>query len=1059
MQRVSKALLCLALMVGISAILAQPTFAQQNLTTGTLTGVVSDAQGGVLPGATVVAKHVPTGTTYESVTQGDGVYTMAAVRVGGPYTVRATMNGFKTEEQTEVNVGLGEARSLNFTLQIQAVQEVVTVVSQAQIIDTQRAGTAANIQSRAIEALPTLSRSINDFARTSPFFNVTADAAGNDAFISVAGRNNRYNNMQIDGAINNDVFGLAASGTPGGQTSTQPISLDAIQEIQLVVSPYDVRQGGFSGGGVNAVTKSGTNAFHGTGYYFGRSQKFIGAIPGIATIANPAPADTKVGAFKDRQYGASVGGPIWKNKAFFFTNFDFARKFTPVGFSADGSSGQQWGNQAYVQQIVDAAKTYGYNPGPLSEFSQPKTSDKIFVRGDFNLSPNHQLTVRTNYVKGIASIGSDSTTFYNLQDHYYYMTDKMLSTVAQLNSTFKNVFNEARVTYSRERNNRGGQPGYAAFPEVTVYLPDNTSVSLGTEYSSQANKLNQDIVEITDDVTWVKGGHTFAFGTHNELYKFYNLFIQNLYGSYYFASIADFQAGLARGYYHYFSNTANPNEAANFSVRQFGFYAGDKWRVKNNFTLTYGVRLDLPRFPKLPLANPVAVSDFGYHTDIVPAPAMWSPRAGFNWDISGGKSTRRQIRGGLGFFTGRTPYVWLSNQYGNTGVQFTNLSIGYKATNPTIPFVADVNQQPTSFTGSVTGNQTLNVIDPNYKFPEVIRGNLALDHDLGFAGLVATAELVYTKTVKDILYKNLNWIPTGATLPDGTVQLKKFDTTLNDVMLLTNTNQGSAWQVALKVERPFRNGFYASGSYLYGRAYSINDGTSSVARSNWLTDPTGIDMNNPPLAISNHDPGHRVNFTATFPIPLWKGLRSSASVYYNGQSGRPYSLGFNGDMTGYGTSGTYFQLYVPATSSSVVIYSSTTGQTATWDQLAAFLGSDPSAMNSKGVILPRNNGRAPWNNEVDFRYAINVPTGGKTKAEVTFDVFNFMNLLNKNWGWQYWAPFPGIAKMIGYGGIDATTGLMKLNLSTINSPTFLGTFTRDDLRSRWQAQLGVRFRF
>ena len=451
--------------------------------------------------------------------------------------------------------------------------------------------------------MPTISRSINDFARTSPYFNTNTDSAGGADMISVAGRNNRYNNMQIDGAVNNDVFGLASTGTPGGQTGTQPVSLDAIQEIQLVVSPYDVRQGGFSGGGINAITKSGTNDFHGTGYFFGRNQDWIRGIPGVVTPANPNPGRLPMsGPSATSSIGFSVGGPIVKNRVFFFTNFDWARKSTPTGFSLDGSSGQTWGNPAYVQQVLDIAKnTYNYDPGGLERVLEAEQQQQVFRPrrlqpvGATPADRPHQLRGRARPTSA-RSINNS----YKMPDNFYSMTDKMLSTVGQLNSTFGKAFNEFRITYQRERNVRGDQPGFAAFPEVRVDLPDGNYVYLGTEYSSQANKLNQDIVEITDDLTIVKGSHTFSIGTHNEFYKFYNLFIQYLYGGYRFSSVANFQAGLAQSYNHNFSNTSDPLQAADFPVHQFGFYAGDKWRVRSNFMLTYGLRVDLPRFPDKP---------------------------------------------------------------------------------------------------------------------------------------------------------------------------------------------------------------------------------------------------------------------------------------------------------------------------------------------------------------------------------------------------------------------------------------------------------------------------
>jgi hypothetical protein len=1060
MRQLYRILLGVALVCAFLAGAAQQSIAQ-NVTSGTLTGVVMDAQKGVLPGATVTAVHTPTGTTYEAVTQADGRFTMNSVRVGGPYTIKTAMSGFKTEEQSGVNVGLGESRTVEFTLSIASVSETVNVVAAAQIIDTTRAGTAANVASQAIETLPTINRSIADFARTSPFFNSTQDSAnaGYDQVI-VAGRNNRYNNMQIDGAVNNDVFGLASSGTPGGQTSTQPISIDAVQEIQLVVSPYDVRQGGFTGGAINAVTKSGTNAFHGTGYWFQRNQNLIGVIPSVVSPnSTAAPTDVKVGTFKDRAPGFTLGGPIVTNKAFFFGSAEFPRRATPVGWSADGSSGQQFSNSASVQQVADIAKNlYGYSPGGLSEMSKTNNSDRVFIRGDFNLSSRNQLTVRTNYINAIADVGGSSASSYNLPSNYYHMTDKMISSVGQLNSNFGNAFNELRIVYSRERNVRGNQPGYPNFPQVQVTLPDTTSVYLGTEYASQGNKLNQDIIEATDDLTIVKGQHTFSLGSHNEFYKFYNLYLPNGYGSYRFSSIANFQAGIAQLYSYQFSNDpSNPQWAAQFSVRQFGFYAGDKWRAKSDLTLTYGVRLDLPRFPSVPSANPLAINEFGYATNSMPSPTMWSPRAGFNWDLSHGGG-KRQLRGGVGLFTGRTPYVWLSNQYGNSGMNLTTLSVAYSTSNKLV-FSADPTNQPKTVTGGVTGRQTINVVDPNYKYPAQLRGNIGFDHDLGLLGLIGTAEFVLGKTVKDVNYTNLNYINVGGTQIAPTygdyrlkITQRAVDPNIGDVMLLYNTTQGYSWNVAYKLERPFKNGFSASGSILYGHSYSVNDGTSSVARSNWTGDPAALDVNNPVLTTSNYDPGMRINLAATIPIPMPRKLRSTVSFFFNGMNGRPYAQGFYNDVNGDSVTNNDL-LFVPVSADQVII------KNGTWDQLNAYLSSDPAAKDHRGEINPRNSARAPWQNQLDFRYALNIPFGGSRRVEVTADVFNFLNLLNKNWGWQYWAAFPGIANPITYGGIDATTKKEIFDLSFLNGTSYLGTFQRDSLRSAWQAQLGLRFRF
>src|SRR5688572_13964439 len=351
------------------------TVLAQGATTGSLTGVVTDAQGGVLPGAVVLATHIPTGTIYDGSTDGEGRYNLLNVRVG-PYSVTVTMGGFKPETQQAIDVRLGEQKAVDFRLQLETVAETVEVIGQTSIIDSSRAGTADNVSQQAIENLPTISRNLVDIARTSPYFNPTG-LNEDPLAVSVAGRNNRYNNVQIDGAVNNDVFGLAASGTPGGQTEAQPISLDAIQELQLVVSPYDVRQGVFSGGGINAITRSGSNQFRGTAYFFGRNQDWVGRSPDTPTAKG-----TKVGQFKDQQFGGSLGGRIVENKAFFFGNVDWGRRDNPSGVSVSGT-GQQFGREAEIDRFLNILQTrYGYDAGGKEEFIRTVNSDKIFVRTD-----------------------------------------------------------------------------------------------------------------------------------------------------------------------------------------------------------------------------------------------------------------------------------------------------------------------------------------------------------------------------------------------------------------------------------------------------------------------------------------------------------------------------------------------------------------------------------------------------------------------------------------------------------------------------------------------------
>jgi hypothetical protein len=1011
---------------------------------------VSDQSGAILPGAGIVAVHGPTGTVYSTTASHDGSFALLNLRAGGPYQVTATLAGFKEEKKSRISVPLGETSRLDFKLEVAAMSESLEVIGNASVISPTSTGPASNVQQETIEKLPTIGRGIEDFARLNPYFASTAIGGTNSNALSVAGRNNRYNNIQIDGAVNNDLFGLAANGAPGGQADTQPISLDAIQEVQLLVAPYDVRQAGFSGGGINAVTRSGANQFSGTAYWFTRNQSLVG----------DGPLNRPFGKFDDDQLGASVGGPIAKDKAFFFVNGELQRKKVPNGYSVGGSTGQDFGHEAEAQRFSSILQTkYNYDPGPFdTEFTRNTNNNKVFARLDFNLSPQHRLTLRHNYIDGLNDLygTSNSSTLFNYPDHPYRFNSKTNSTVAQLNSTFGTSVNELRVTFQRVRENRGHPTD---FPQVAVRLPDGTQLVAGTEQFSAANALNQDVFELTDDFTLTRGHHTVTVGTHNEFFKFQNLFIRDNFGTYTFSDpdgtgpltgLDMLQAGLAQQYDYSFSVTSNPQQAANFKVNQLGLYAGDVWRVTPQVTLTLGLRLDKPFFPDKPTANPASVAAFGYATDVAPNPTMFSPRVGFNWDVKG--NGKRQLRGGAGIFSGRTPYVWLSNQYGNTGIEFQRIGASLNASNK-IPFVADPQGQPTKVIGASAGSFTneVDLVDPDYTFPKVFRGSVAYDHDFGFGGLIGTVEFLGSTTLEDISYNNLNRIPGTAKLFDGRPIFVRKVPSLSDAVLLTNTDQGSQWNISAKLERPFRNGLFASASYIYGRSKSINDGTSSQALSNWRFVYVPGDINDPALAYSNFDLGHRINLAASYELKVWSHVQPVFSLFYNGQSGRPYSVLFNTDVNADGTIGNDL-IFVPANVSDVIV------RNGTPQQLEDFIQADPGLSANRGKIVPRNASRSPWTNSLDFRLALGVHFGsGRRRLELTADVLNLINLFSSSKGVFTFTGNQNIAP-IQYGGIDAATGKPIYNIATLASPTYT-KFTTDDLRSRWQAQFGVRVRF
>ncbi len=1022
------------------AVWAQPGYAQ-NLTTGSLSGEIVDQQGAVLPGATVIAVHVPTGTTYETTTQGDGRYQILNVRVGGPYSVTVRLSGFQDQAMSGVNVALGKDTDVGLMLALASLTEIVTVTAAAPLIDTMRAGAASNVGSEEIEVLPTVSRSLADFARTDPNFVTTSQGQG-ATILSVAGRNNRYNNIQIDGAVNNDLFAISEASAPGGAAETQPISLDAIEELQLVVSAYDVRQGGFTGGSINAITKSGTNQLHATGYYFGRDDNFVGKI-------SDRGARIPLGPFSDKQAGASIGGRIVENKAFFFGNVDMGRRDTPSGFSI-GGTGQDFGHRADAERFVSILKNrYGYDAGaggdPLREFVRTTNNNKLFVRSDVNLNNSHRLTVRHNYINALNDVGFPTNILYYFPDNYYRIKNDQNSTVTQLNSVFGTSFNELRVTYQRIRDRRTSP---TAFPFVRVFLPDNTSLRAGTENFSPRNALDQDVTEFTDDFTMALGNHTVTLGTHNEFFKFDNLFIRDSFGNYTFSNLDLFEQGLAQSYDFSFSATDNPLESADFAVRQLGFYVGDQWRASGRLTITSGVRVDMPMFPDKPTRNPFSESVFGYRTDAVPENRLWSPRVGFNYDVSG--DGNEQVRGGLGLFTGRTPYVWLSNQYGNTGNEFTRVSVTNNVANR-IPVVADPKSQPATIPGArVLGNE-IDVIDPDYQFPSLWRGNIGYDRNIW--GLLGSAEFLFSKTVNDVKYQNINLIQTGTRF-DGRPAYDinsggRVSSAISNTILLTNTDLGRQWNMTLQLKRPFRNGWFASGSYAFGQTKSSLDATSSQAASNWGNARTPGDPNNLPLATSNFDVGHRITLATSYLWQMPRGFSLTSSMFYNGQSGRPYSISYNNtDVNG---DAQFFNdlLYVPNNASDVTVTNGTAAQ------LEAFINGDECLSTSRGKIAERNCARQPFTNIMDVKLALGLPVRRAT-VELTMDVLNFLNLLNSEWGRYEFLDFQTL-NSVAYRGVDAT-GKAIYDIATISSPTFR-KFTIDNLRSRWQAQVGLRVRF
>jgi hypothetical protein len=1034
-------------------ILSGLTFAQ-GVTSAAFSGTVVDIEGKGLPGVTVTAKHLPTGTVFEITTRLDGRFDIPAAMVGGPYTVTASLTGFAPQTQSEITLKLGENRSLTFKLEQAKIEVGVTVTAPNPVISQSRTGAAQNVSTIVIESMPSIGRTFGDFARLSP----QVDSSGSG--FNAAGRNNKYNSIQIDGAVNNDLFGLSGSGTPG---LAAPISLDAVQEFQLVLAPYDVRYGGFTGAGLNAITRYGTNSFSGSAYFYGRNQNFIGKGPD-----NYAYSD-----FSQSQYGLRLGGPIIKDKLFFFLSAESGRQTSPPTYVInDSGTSNDFGGAnisiADAQRFVDILKNkYGYTTtGFGSGYKQIQANnDKVFVRLDYNIDTKNRLTIRNNYISGLQdnSPSKASSSVFAFGDDYYRLTNKTNSTVLQLQSTISNsIFNEAIINYTTIRDSRE-IPG-TLFPQVNVLVAGGYRLTAGTEQYSGANGLNQDILEITDNLTWAVGDHMFTIGTHNEFFKFANLYIRNLYGYWEFSSLDNFENGISSRYYHDFYTTAPTQKWwAQFSVAQLGGYIGDKWSVLPNLSLTYGVRLDVPVINGTPTANPTVLSVYGVPTNqAATGNLLWSPRLGFNWDVFNDKKT--QLRGGVGLFSGRTPYVWISNQFSNSGMDFTRLDI-----RSSIPaFVPDALNQPVP-QGAAALTSEVDLIDKNFTYPQLLRANVAVDHELPF-GIIGTLEFIYSKNLKEILYQNLNLRNLGATTLGGrTTYARDVDkvalgTALyTDVIYLTNTNQGYQYTLSAQLQKNFSDRSWISAYYTYGQSKDLNSGTSSQAASNFVYNPIRYNVNSPELTWSNYDVRHRIGIAFNWQLKFFKNAPTSISMFYSGVSGRPYSTTYNYfDANGDAATGNDL-VYVPASQSEVIFVNSSgvamADQAGLWATFNAFITGDPGLADYRGKTVPRNSSRTPWYNGLDARLAqdLPVPALKAHSLQLTLDVINLLSLINSDWGKSWYVSSQNDIPWTLQGsnfGVDPTTGQQRI----VWTPR-PNRFAMSQLGSRWQIQLGIRYKF
>lgn len=1095
----------------LAALLLAPfCFILAQVTTGSITGVVKVPEGKPVAGAVVQATLQSTGSVYSTIAADNGHYTLPNLRVGGPYVVTIKFVGLKDQTFSDVYVSLGAPIVIDVVLtdQENKLNEVVVTSNTGKgVISSQRTGASTYISTRVLQTAPTINRSVQDFARLTPQVKAgNNNGSGNSTGLSFAGQNNRYNQFSIDGANANDAFGLGSSGTNGGQANVNPISIETIQEMQILLSPYDVTMGGFTGGGINAVTKSGTNTFHGSAYLQYQNQNWVGKSAGY----NSDVTRNEYGKFSNKTFGASLGGPIIKNKLFFYANVERFEKSVPLGFDPTISGSGSKANVDTLERLRQfMINTWKYDPGTYGAINNENKSTSVFARIDWNINEKHKLTLRHNYVNGSNDVLSRTATSLIFSNTGYKFKDKSNSTVLELNSSFSSkMSNVLRLTYNAIRDARASN----MFPALSITNYDlvqkqTITYNVGSDASSQANSLNQDVFTITDNLTLYKGSHTLTFGTNNEFFKSDNVFLQNYFGSYTYNAGSSSVNNLS----NFYANTGMTGYAVGVSLKgkgdkanavlkaaQLSVYGQDVWTVKSNFRLTYGLRIDMPVFSTKPAENTAFNTAFAAQdvkTNQLPKTSpLFSPRAGFNWDINSNGKT--QLRGGAGLFTGRVPFVWISNQISNTGVSSIvynpspNNASGIAAAGIKYNFNPN-DPQAGAFTpaNAAAVPATINVIDKNFKFPQVFRANLAVDQKLNIWGLIGTLEGVYTKTLNNSKLENLNLSENG----EGTVKIgstsrslwtKWQNTAYKEVIKMSNTNQGYSYSLTAQIQKPVSRGWSGSIAYTFGHSTSLNDLPSSVALSNWRGVFAINGLNHAETSTSNFDLGSRIVGYVSKEFKYGNGFGTTISLVYTGQSGQRLTYAYSGNILGDDlgnsfTSVTTAMPYIPATKAEANFVDIAGGATASqqWTDFQTLLAGNKYLRDNVGKNTKRNGDRLPFENHFDLRIAQDIPIIKGHKVQLFVDVLNVSNLINKDWGWAYSSFgndgfFPAsklLFTVVNSGArtqdgvaVTPTAANPALQFNLKNFTNIKGTnrpYDVADFTSRWNSQIGIRYSF
>ena len=1063
-----KIIALLLFFVGFQTMISQTT-------TSSIKGTVKSSDLQSLPGASVLAVHTPTGSKYSSMSNEEGRFNMLNMRVGGPYTVTVTFVGFQTQTYKEVYLELGKPLNLDAVLLDESMQlsEVKITGSKSKVFGSGRTGAETTIGRKELTALPTISRSAEDFTRLEP------SASGG----SFGGRNDQYNSYSLNGAVFNNPFGLDAA-TPGGQTGSQPISLDAIDQIQVATAPYDVTLSGFTGASVNAVTKSGTNDFHGTTYAFFRNQDLTGSKINGEKIFVPSLEQT--------QAGFSIGGPIIKNKLFFFANYEIDKR-SDLGsnFTANNGDAVTGINESRVLEsdlmaVSTALSGLGYNTGAYQGFKHNSDSNKGIIKLDWNINDNNKLAVIYNFLDASkdkpahpSALGfrGPNASILQFQNSGYQINNKLDSFLLELNSKVsETVSNKLQAGYTHFNDFRN--PFSTPAPIINIQDGQGSNyIIAGHEPFSIHNTLDQKVFQITNNVTYTTGSHVFTFGGSFEKYQFKNSFNltafenfgtfgtlgnykglfspyasvneflvdatkplatsfikQNLqYAQDRFSSLNSFEVGADKGW-----------KLAELNVGQIAFYAQDDWSVTDDFKLTLGLRADKPLyFNTASLIQKYIDTDNGasrnnntdyfnpangqavklISTTLPTDKLLWSPRLGFNWDITGDKVT--QLRGGTGIFTGKLPFVWLGNQVSGSDDGF------------------------------------FQIMDKDFKWPQVWRTSLGLDHKFD-NDYIVTLDMSYNKDINGVHVQNWGLkAPTGTLNgADGRLIYRAADKGSNSAYVMTNSNKGYVYNTSVKVQKNFANGLFASLAYNYLVSKDVNSIEAEITGDAFAFNPAVGNVNNATLSNSKYGDKNRFIGVAS---KKWsygedKKWATTVSTFFEYAQGGRFNYIYGGDINNDG-SATNDLIYVPTTAqlqTMVFNPSATLSPAAQRTAYDNFINQDKYLSGRRGQYAERYGALSPWRGKWDMKliqdYNFKV-AGGKTNSiQFSVDVLNLSNLLNSNWGL---VQVPTSVQPIGVS-VDTAT-----NIPTY---TFNGTQTKTfnydaSLLSRWQAQFGIRYIF